>query len=145
MIGFAGLVIFICVFFLVVSSVSHTVGSQSNRPYHNWHTGSPMPTPRFEISACILDGKVYVIGGVDKNEYLTDNVEVYDPETNSWRTVAPIPEPLDHTGLASHNGKLYLIGGFGEKGMYRVMLCTSTIRQRTNGTRATLCRPHEVD
>jgi N-acetylneuraminic acid mutarotase len=37
-----------------------------------------MPTPRNEISACILDGKIYVIGGVDKNEYLTDTVEVYD-------------------------------------------------------------------
>ena len=74
-----------------------------------------MPTPRFEISACILDGKVYVMGGVDKNEYLTDTVEVYDTETDSWSTAAPIPEPLDHTGLASHDGKLYLIGGFGER------------------------------
>jgi N-acetylneuraminic acid mutarotase len=70
-----------------------------------------MPTPRFEVSVETLNGKIYVIGGVDKNEYLTDIVEVYDPQTDKWSTVAPIPEPSDHTGLASYDGKLYLTGG----------------------------------
>ena len=80
MIGFAGPMILICMLFLVISFVSPSLGSQSNMSpgqAGNWYTGAPMPTPRNEISACILDGEIYFIGGVDKNEYLTDTVEVY--------------------------------------------------------------------
>src|SRR5919198_1625612 len=77
-----------------------------------WMKGSPMPTPRFEVSVEALDGKVYVVGGTDRNGDLTDIVEVYDPQTDEWSTAASTPEPLDHTGLAAYNGKLYLVGGF---------------------------------
>ena len=59
--------------------------------------------------------KIYVIGGVEKNGYFTDNVEVFHPETNSWITAVSYPEPLHHTACAPYDGKLYLVGGFGER------------------------------
>src|SRR4026207_1011898 len=94
----------------MTSFVVYPIQSES----HSWIGGASMRIPRFEISATDLNGKIYVIGGVDKNEYLTRIVEVYDPETNQWGTAPPIPEPLDHTGLASYEGKIYLVGGFSE-------------------------------
>lgn len=83
---------------------------------HDWINGSPMPTPRTEISATILDGKIYVVGGKTKNEQ-TNIVEVYDPKLDKWSTdVSPLPIALDHSASDTYNGKIYLVGGFIEDG-----------------------------
>ncbi|MCJ7560664.1 hypothetical protein MUO79_08635, partial [Candidatus Bathyarchaeota archaeon] len=50
-----------------------------------WKTKASSPTPRYSISANVVDGKIYVIGG-NSSENL-----VYDPATDSWTTKAPMP------------------------------------------------------
>jgi N-acetylneuraminic acid mutarotase len=76
-----------------------------------WSSGSSMLTPRHEISATVLDGKIYVVGG-QTEEDLTSIVEVYDPAIDRWSTLSPVPIAIDHSGLAGYDGKLYLVGGF---------------------------------
>ena len=70
-----------------------------------------MPTPRSELSAALLDGKIYAIGGTGAFGS-KDTIEVFDPVENTWDRVSPLPLPLDHAGLTSYGGKLYLVGGF---------------------------------
>ena len=50
-----------------------------------WTPRADMPTPR-NTSACVVDGKIYVIGGTsDKvKSFRLDTVEVYDPDTDTW-------------------------------------------------------------
>jgi hypothetical protein len=64
------------VFFFLFTPLFSSISARSLVQENNWMIGSPMPTPRFEVSAEALNGKIYVVGGVDKNEYLTDIVEV---------------------------------------------------------------------
>ena len=46
-----------------------------------------MKQPRYGHNACILNGKIYVIGGINNSFPNGINiVEVYDPVTNSWIT-----------------------------------------------------------
>ena len=59
--------------------------------------------------AAEVGGKIYVMGGYEKNGNL---VEEYDPATDSWRGRAPLPKPLHHIGAAALNGKIYVIGGY---------------------------------
>lgn len=86
--------------------------SRVNEEQHGWTFGSPMPTPRTEIVATHMNGKIYVVGGTTKTEY-TDVVEIYNPSSNTWsNNISRLPFPIDHSGLDAYNGKLYLVGGF---------------------------------
>ena len=68
-----------------------------------------MPSARSEVGAAEVGGKIYVMGGYEKNGNL---VEEYDPATDSWRGRASLPKPLHHIGAAALNGKIYVIGGY---------------------------------
>jgi len=77
-----------------------------------WFSRAPMPTARQEIAHAILNGKIYVPGGLATGGGGSNIVEVFTPSTNSWSTVAPLPEPLHHLGLAVAEGRLYVLGGY---------------------------------
>jgi N-acetylneuraminic acid mutarotase len=74
-----------------------------------WQSRAPTPTPRSEVAAVQLNGKIYLMGGYVQHG---DLLEEYDPAKNSWRRRAPLPKPLHHLGGAAANGKIYLIGGY---------------------------------
>ena len=81
-----------------------------------WQTKASMPTPRADLSACVVNGKIYLIGGqvyssISPYYVETDANEVYDPTTNTWSTAAPIPSAVYGYGSAVINGKIYIVGG----------------------------------
>lgn len=79
----------------------------------HWITRTPMPTPRQEIPHALINGKIYVPGGIVNNSGIpTNSVEVYDPSTDSWSEISPMPEALHHHTAVELNGKLYIIGGY---------------------------------
>ena len=74
-----------------------------------WTRLASLPTPRSEVAAAKLDGKIYAFGGFGAGA--TANEE-YDIATDTWQTRAPIPRGVDHPAAVTVGGKLYLIGGF---------------------------------
>ena len=76
----------------------------------NWTSLEPMPTARQEMPSAVMDGKIYVIGGITL--LASDVMEVYDPAANSWSSSVSLPANRHHHGTAAVNGKLYIIGGF---------------------------------
>jgi N-acetylneuraminic acid mutarotase len=77
-----------------------------------WTAGTPMPTPRTEVTAVALKDDIYVIGGFDEYSQVTDIVEVYNITNNTWTKAAPLPEPLHHAAAVSHDDKIYVVGGY---------------------------------
>lgn len=77
-----------------------------------WSNGTPMPTPRTEITATNIGNDIYVIGGFGKSGKVRDTVEVYNTQNDSWKAIAPLPQPLHHTAASNFNGKIYVIGGY---------------------------------
>lgn len=82
-------------------------------------TLAPAPTKRTEVTAAVLDGRIYVIGGFAEPSLgnlssltITDRVEVYDPAKNEWTTRAPLPVGLHHAGAGVVGNRLYVIGGY---------------------------------
>lgn len=81
-----------------------------------WETKTAMPTPRADLDACVVNGKIYLIGG--KTYWGTEpfyhelNVtEVYDPETDTWTKAASMPIPVFGYASAVVGSKIYVIGG----------------------------------
>lgn len=77
-----------------------------------WTRGRDKPTPVTYVSAAAVDGQVYAPGGCDAAGRPTDQVEVYDIESDSWRAVQPLPEPRCAYALTALEETLYLFGGW---------------------------------
>jgi N-acetylneuraminic acid mutarotase len=77
-----------------------------------WETLAPVPTKRMALTANVVDGKIYVIGGGQRAPNTNFGVnEVYDPETNTWTTKTPLPTGVEHHTSAVVDNKIYVMGG----------------------------------
>lgn len=78
----------------------------------NWIKKSDTPIPISKAKAAIVDGKIYVIGGISPQSqgFSTANYE-YDPKTDSWTRKKDIPTGRINYAIAVVLGKIYVIGG----------------------------------
>ena len=78
-----------------------------------WMPRANMPTARFNFGTCVVDGKVFVIGGdVDKlGDTSIATVEMYDPKTDTWERRADMPTARSGVSTLVMDGKIYAIGG----------------------------------
>jgi N-acetylneuraminic acid mutarotase len=86
---------------------------------NTWGNKTPMPTPRNYLQANVVDGKIYLIGGLSQQKleypsspHSSNLTEVYDILTDSWTTMLPIPTPVWGYASAVVNDKIYIISGW---------------------------------
>ena len=72
-----------------------------------WNKLADLATPRVGHTASVVDGKIYVIGGLGT---LT-RVDMYDPATDSWTAKADMPTGRQWLSSSVVDGKIYAIGG----------------------------------
>jgi len=76
-----------------------------------WTTRADMPTVRWDLSTCVVDGKIYAIGGASPVYQASRIVEAYDPATDTWSTKSEMPTARQGLSTSVVNGKIYAIGG----------------------------------
>ena len=76
-----------------------------------WTKKADMPTARFFLGTCAVDGKIYAIGGAAAPHVGMSVVEVYDPGTDTWTSKANMSTATVGLGASVVNGKIYAIGG----------------------------------
>jgi N-acetylneuraminic acid mutarotase len=81
-----------------------------------WSTAQPAPIYRSEMAAAVLNGRIYVAGGLAGPSPIftgtTYAMQSYDAATNSWRDETAVPERLHHLGMAALEGRIYITGGY---------------------------------
>jgi len=79
-----------------------------------WTYKASMPTKRYHHTSCVVNGKIYVIGGADYEATCIrlNIVEEYDPATDTWTTKTPMPAKQHGHSCSVVNGKIYVIGGY---------------------------------
>ena len=77
----------------------------------NWETDTSLHLPKasFAASACMINGKIYVIGRGHGFDVLS-SIHVLDPGTRTWSSHSAIPEPR-MPSYCELDGKIYVIGG----------------------------------
>jgi len=72
----------------------------------NWKDGSDFEgNPRSSASCFVINGKAYLVGGFDGDDFYQDTWE-YDPELNWWKQMSPFPGKARSAGVAfTINGK----------------------------------------
>ncbi len=82
-----------------------------------WTQRADMPTARYNFGTCVVDGKVFAIGG--EIEVFGDRsiatVEVYDPKTDTWERKIDMPTARSRVATLVVDGKIYAIGGAERK------------------------------
>ena len=75
----------------------------------NWRTGAPIPTTRINAGIGVVNGKIYIIGGVDGNG-VSVSVDEYDPLFNVWDKKNDMPNQRIRAASCTLNNKIYIIG-----------------------------------
>ena len=79
----------------------------------NWTRKADMPTQRSGFDTCIVDGKIYAIGGEIEGfgNLSLSTVEMYDPKTDTWERKADMLTARTGVSVSVVDGKIYAIGG----------------------------------
>ena len=75
-----------------------------------------MPTPRQNMAGTVLDGTIWVVGGLGPGSKGSRRVEGYDPVINAWKTGRNLPVPLHHEMVVTYKGEVVVMGGWIPKG-----------------------------
>jgi N-acetylneuraminic acid mutarotase len=81
-----------------------------------WTRKADMPTARWALSTCVVNGKIYAIGGwpSEPGNRVLSILEMYDPTTGTWTRKADMPTPRCYFSTCVVNGNIYAIGGWDD-------------------------------
>lgn len=78
-----------------------------------WSTAAPAGVARQELYPEVLDGRIYVAGGLlNPNTGYSAHFEAYDPAQDRWTRLATLPQARHHIALAAVGGLIHAVGGF---------------------------------
>lgn len=99
----------------------------------SWTTLEPMPTARSGFGVAVVNGKVYVIGGLTGDGACGLN-QMYDPATNTWTMKAPMPVARTRFGISVFQNKIYVFGGLLENNDYESFTAITQVYDTTSNT-----------
>lgn len=85
-----------------------------------WRRLAPMPTPRSGAAAVVVDGKIWVIGGLIAGFEASDAVEVFDPATGRWEARPRLRSGRYMPAVGLVGGKIVVAGGLDGHDQYRM-------------------------
>jgi N-acetylneuraminic acid mutarotase len=79
---------------------------------NSWDTSRAyMTSPVGRAGTGIINGKIYIAGGLDHRDAVLNTLYEYDVPSNTWSTKAPMPALNNAPGSAVVAGKLWIFGG----------------------------------
>ncbi|MDM8528664.1 kelch repeat-containing protein [Anaerolineales bacterium HSG24] len=77
----------------------------------NWAYHTELRMPRAQLAVVPLDGSLFTIGGSDNQNQATNQVDIYDPETNQWRDGVAKNEATTYMNALVISDTIYVPGG----------------------------------
>ena len=81
---------------------------------NTWSLGPSFKGGRYLHATTTYNGKIYLIGGDSwetGSATVYNDIQVYDPKTNTWTSKTPMPTPYSGLSAIAYNGKIYVFGG----------------------------------
>ncbi|XP_053639328.1 gigaxonin isoform X2 [Cherax quadricarinatus] len=67
------------------------------------------------VLACADGGYLFALGGISTDRVLQNDVQRYDPVSNTWILMSPMPFSCCSPRVVAHAGKLYVLGGYNNE------------------------------
>jgi N-acetylneuraminic acid mutarotase len=82
----------------------------------DWQREADLPDPRGHVSAAVLNGKIYALGGDHGHDITQIDVKschCFDPVTTKWTEIASLPDGRSHfeSSTIVYQGRILIIGG----------------------------------
>jgi N-acetylneuraminic acid mutarotase len=107
------------VLLMLLGTASMTVAQEQVVSHNTWSYGASMPVALDGTAVAVLENQIYVVGGGTPSGTVADNVQIYDPATNSWAPPgAPLPIATAGGCAGVVKNVLYFIGGITTGGVY---------------------------
>ena len=92
-------------FVYAIGGWCHNKSLKTVEKYNNeskqWSFVKSMHFERRRHSACVFDGKIFVVGGKDANDRVVKTIECYDPTTDEWTVIDQLKNGIsDHDLVA---------------------------------------------
>jgi serine/threonine protein kinase len=78
----------------------------------DWRALPSMPTARQNMGGTVLDGAIWVVGGLETESRASRKVEGYDPIINGWKAAPNLPGPMHHEMVVTYKDEIVVIGGW---------------------------------
>jgi serine/threonine protein kinase/N-acetylneuraminic acid mutarotase len=98
---------------VTASAESLKLPPRTPQPAPAWRSLPDAPTARLMMAWAVLDGKIWITGGIRDGETLK-TVQSYDPQTGAWQPQPDLPMPLHHATATTYRGEVVVIGGASE-------------------------------
>lgn len=76
-------------------------------PVSLWNLEARMLRPSYQLAATVLDGRIYVAGGLGADRTFA----VFDPVSGDWESLAVLPDGRYHVAMTTYAGRIYIFGG----------------------------------
>jgi N-acetylneuraminic acid mutarotase len=91
----------------------HAQQEDSRPSASSWTKAAPAGLARQELYPEVLDGRIYVAGGLlSPNTGYSAHFEAYEPTKDRWTRLATLPQARHHIALVAEGGLIFGIGGF---------------------------------
>ncbi len=84
-------------------------------PALEWKKGAPSPWARVESPTAVVGGKLYLFGGFTDTLAASNQLDVYDPVSDTWTRKQDMPTRVTHLNPALDGLTIWLAGGFKGK------------------------------
>ncbi len=97
-----------------------------------WTTKGKMRSPRAMAAAAVVNGKLYVFGGIVGSlaRPPVTTADMYDPATDTWKPIATLAVARAASGVCAVDDKIYLMGS----GSLNTLLSRTDVYDTTTGT-----------
>ena len=113
MINFRKPAVLIVMLGLLLGSAALFYFQRQEMPAWKWNVESHrLPAGQLEFGSAAVDGKIYLIGGMDNEARPIDRIDRFDPENGILQTLANLPFALHHPAVAALGETIYIAGGF---------------------------------
>jgi N-acetylneuraminic acid mutarotase len=99
-----------------IAEVTSLVPDRRAGAASKWRRLPAMPTARQNMAGTVVDGTIWVVGGLGAGSTGSRRVEGYDPVINAWKSAPALPVRLHHEMAVPYNGEVVVIGGWIPKG-----------------------------
>jgi len=80
-----------------------------------------LPTQRMVSASAVVDGKIYIFGGLSKQGTISSVGEEYNPAMDKWSEKTSMPTPRAMTSAVAVGKTIYVIGGRNESGITNIV------------------------
>ena len=99
---------------VTASAEALTLAPRKPQPAAEWRALPDAPTARLMMASTVLDGEIWIVGGMLGHAQTLNTVESYNPQTGQWQTRPSLPIGLHHATAATYRGEVVVVGGARE-------------------------------